>query len=211
MSNPVRRSRILVVDDHPVVRDGLIAAINSQPDMQVCGEADSTNLVFERVERERPDAVLMDLFLGRQDGVTLIKNLLGPWPDLPILVISMQEDHLYAPRCWQAGARGYVSKLEPVTEILGGLRNILAGKLHFQAEIFAKSREGAGTFDRLTDREMHVLQLIGQGLKANEIATQMSISPRTVDTHRENIKRKLGVASTAQLLRLAIEKNSRQG
>lgn len=199
------KRRILVADDHPVVRDGLVAAINGQPDMSACGEAHSAATIFERLEKSQPDALLMDLFLGQQDGIALIKNLLGPWPALRILVISMHEDHIYAARCWQAGALGYVSKLEPAAEILNGLRSVLAGRLYFKAEVLAEGKAGGCGAAALTDRELHVLKLIGQGLKSGQIAEHLNISPRTVDTHRENIKQKLGATNSSQLIRLALE------
>lgn len=196
------KSRILVADDHPLVRDGLVLAINSQTDMMVCGEAGSGAEIFKNVEKLQPDAVLMDLFLGQEDGLTVVKNLLGPWPKLRILVVSMQSASVYAQRCWKAGAMGYVSKIEPASEVVAALRSILRGRLHFSADVLASGRNSP---ESLTDRELHVLKLIGEGLKSSEIAERLGISPRTVDTHRENIKDKLGLATSAQLMRHAME------
>lgn len=205
----MRKHRILVADDHPIVRDGLIAALNAEPDLEVCGQAASSSAIFEHFQRETPDLLLTDLFLGREDGITLIKNLLAPWPALKILVISMQDESLYAPRCWRAGALGYVSKLEPTAEILAGLRSVLRGRLYFKPEVFLGGHASAEAADLLTDREIHILQLIGRGLKPSQIAEELKISPRTVDTHRENIKQKLGVATSAQLMQHALQLRDR--
>jgi DNA-binding NarL/FixJ family response regulator len=201
-----RKARIFVADDHPVVRDGLIGAINSQNDMVVCGEGGSAEEIFTGVERTSPDLLFMDLMLGRQDGLDLIKNLLGPYSDLKIVVVSMQEESLYSRRCLEAGARGFISKLLPTAEMIDALRSVLRGKKHFDLEMLLNAQSPSG--DLLTDRELHILQMIGQGLKPSEIAVQLNISPRTVDTHRENLKRKLGATTSAQLLRIAIDLNS---
>lgn len=196
------KSRVLVADDHPLVRDGLVLAINSQPDMIVCGEAGSGAEIFAAIDKLQPEALLMDLILGQEDGLAVMKNLLGPWPELRILVVSMQSASVYAQRCWKAGAMGYVSKVEPAAEVVAALRSILRGRLYFSTDVLASGRNANRS---LTDRELHVLKLIGEGLKNSAIAELLNISPRTVDTHRENIKQKLGLSSTAQLVRHAME------
>lgn len=191
-----------MADDHPLVRDGLKLAIENEPDLAVSGQASSGSEIFSALETTRPDALLVDLCLGQEDGLALIKNLLGPWPDLRILVISMQSASLYAPRCWRAGAMGFVSKLAPASEVLAGLRAILSGRLFFPSDVLAAGRNAGG---ELTDRELQVLKLMGEGLKNSEIAERLKISPRTVDTHRENIKQTLGLSTSAQLLRYALD------
>lgn len=197
----MNQARILVADDHPLMRDGIALAINGQPDLCVCGEADSHAAVFRAVETLKPDVLVMDLFLGKEDGLATVKSLLGPWPDLKILIVSMQSETLYAPRCWKAGARGYVSKLEPAETLLSALRDVHRGRLHFSAGIVATGRADGG----LTDRELQILKLIADGLKSSEIAAALGISPRTVDTHRENLKEKLGLSTSAQLVLRAAE------
>lgn len=199
----MKKRRVLVADDHPLAREGLVTIINRQPDLEVCAQAGSPSLVISCIERERPEAVVLDLFLGREDGLPLIENLCAHHPGLRILVISMQDEQIYGGRCRRAGAHGFVSKLRPTARIVTTLREILGGSLSFESgaempvedlraeqEVKHPSRlESMG----LTPREAEVAHWIAEGKTSMDIAGIFNCSPHTVDKHAERILEKLGV------------------
>lgn len=198
------KHRILVADDHPVVRAGLVAIVNRQADMTICAEVASPSTVLSCVERERPSALLLDLFLGRRDGLPLIENLTTRWPDFRILVISMQDEDIYAARCREAGAWGFVSKLRPTSEIVAGLRTILGGSRVFKTDLPPTDQSapflGEAHPSRLealglTPREAEVLHWIAEGKTSPEMARILGCSPHTVDKHAERVLEKLAVES----------------
>jgi DNA-binding NarL/FixJ family response regulator len=206
--------RIVIVDDHPIVREGLTMLIRREPDMVVAGEADNALDALSIVETEDPDIVIVDLSLRDSDGLELIKQLQSAAPKLPTLVLSMRDEGIYAERSLRAGARGYVAKEEGPAKVIEGVRKVLAGQVFVSAQIAAKVMQkfagGAGTSEEpsvssLTDRELQIFQLIGQGLPTREIAQQLHISPKTVDSHREHIKRKLQLDTANDLARHAIQ------
>ncbi len=207
------RRRILLVDDHPFMRMGLAQFINSQPDLEVCAEASDPREAMQLVEKLSPDLVLSDLNLPGKGGMELIKDLRALHPEIPILVVSMHDEPQYAPRVLRAGARGYVMKSEPVTRLADSIRDVLKGKVVVSErmsslilEIFAGKTPGENAMPeaRLSDRELEVLTLVGSAHSTRNIAGRLNISMKTVEAHRANIKQKLGITSSQELVRYAI-------
>ena len=209
------KASVLLVDDHPVVRHGLARFIDKEPDLAVCGEADDAHEALAAIERLRPDVVVADLSLKGRPGLELVKDVEARFPGLPVLVLSMHDEGLWAERVLRAGARGYIMKQEATEQVVDALRRVLRGEVWVSAAMsarllqrLAKARPaaaGAGSpLESLTDREMLVFQLIGSGLGTREIAERLSVSVKTAESHREHIKAKLNLASGTELLRYAI-------
>jgi DNA-binding NarL/FixJ family response regulator len=214
IATSLTQSRILVVDDHPMVRDGLIRLISQHGDLACCGEAGSVSEAITAVAAQSPDLVILDLRLKGGDGLDLIKSLLAQWPDLRILILSQYEAPLYAERALRAGALGYVVKEQAAEEILGAIRTVLAGDVYLTRGmaalllhkfVGAPKASGRGGAEQLTDRELHVLHLLGAGMSTREIAGELNLSFKTIETHRENIKRKLGLQNAAALIHYATQ------
>jgi DNA-binding NarL/FixJ family response regulator len=211
-TEPSRRVEILVVDDHPIMRAGLIQLIAQQGDLAVCGEAEDARGALAAIEAHPPDLAIVDISLKESSGLDLIKDIRARWPKLPVLVLSMHDEAIYAERVLRAGARGYVTKSEVSRKVVEGIRKVLAGEVYVSEPIASKmisSLVGGGdldTFpiDRLTDRELQVLELIGRGLQTREVAGRLHLSTKTVDAHREHIKKKLNLDSAAELVRYAV-------
>lgn len=201
--------RILVVDDHPLVRSGIVNLLNRQDDMTVCGEAADALEATEAVRKLSPDLVLLDLFLGKRDGVETIKQWRSLFPELRVLVLSAHEESVYAKRVLRAGARGYIMKIEAAEEVLTAIHAVLSGELYVSRRVAVQAldrspdRDSAMANDphlaKLTDRELHVFQLIGTGMANRQIAKELSLSVKTIEAHRENIKNKLGVSNAREL------------
>jgi len=215
MAASLTQARVLIVDDHPMVRDGLIRLISRHGDLVCCGEAGSVSEAMSAAATQKPDLVILDLRLKGGDGLDLIKSLLAQFPNLRILILSQYEAPLYAERALRAGALGYVVKEQAAEEILGAIRTVLAGEVYLTRGMAAlllhkfvgatpksSGRDGAG---QLTDRELHVLHLLGAGLSTREVAGELKLSFKTIETHRENIKRKLGLQSAAALVHYATQ------
>jgi DNA-binding NarL/FixJ family response regulator len=207
-----RKARILVVDDHPFLREGIIQFVNRQDDMIVCGEADSAANTYQGVEKNKPDLLLLDLRLGQADGIELIKGLKAFHSELPILVISQHDESIFAERSIRAGASGYVTKQEATNEVMSAIRTVLAGELYvsrkiaamvFRKAIEAREESPRAGVERLSDRELQVFQMLGGGLSSRQIATELNLSLKTIETHRENIKHKLDLQSAEDLVRAA--------
>jgi DNA-binding NarL/FixJ family response regulator len=208
------KKKALLVDDHPIVRHGLSMLINNESDLTVCGEADDAQRALRLITMTHPDIVVVDLFLKNASGLDLIKDIKIRFPQLPTLVLSMQEESLYAERSLLAGARGYITKQQAIQHIASAIRKVLNGEIHVSEEITKKildrvlsnpkdqenTRVGA-----LSDRELEVFRLIGRGFGPQEIARQLGLSVKTVDSHREKLKRKLNLTSAAELTRYAVE------
>ena len=208
-----RKLTVLVVDDHPVVVAGLAMIINSQRDLTCCAKADCIASARRKFNDCAPDLVTVDLRLPDGDGVDLIKHFIATKPCIPILVISSQDEVLYAERALKAGARGYLMKERAAEEIVMAIRTILSGELYFSAKVAAVAlnqlagRKAVGNhkaLNALTDRELHVLQLLGAGLGTRMIAAKLGLSIKTIETHRENIKHKLHINSAAGLVHYAV-------
>jgi DNA-binding NarL/FixJ family response regulator len=211
------KMRILVVDEHPLLRQGMTMFLNCQPDMIVCGEADSIRNAQSKLAECRSDLIVLGLCLGTGDTLDFIKALKAQKPKLPILVFSQYEEGLFAERALCAGAKGYLMKRATKEELLTAIRDILSGQVYVSREIamraFKKSLEtrpedrlrSASALENLSDRELHIFQLLGSGLGTKKIAEALNLSVKTIETYRENIKRKLGLNSGRQLVERAIE------
>lgn len=211
------KTRVFVADDHPFLRVGLSHLINKEADMTVCGEAETVAGVRSGVEREKPDLLLTDLCLGDSDGLDLIKGLKAQFPNLPILVLSQQDETLFAERTLRAGARGYIMKERATQDVLEGIRTILGGDLYVSRKVAAlamrKLVEGgadaagaAGSeVSGLSDRELQVFRLLGAGKGTKEIADALKLSHKTIETYRENIKAKLDLPNATALISRATE------
>ncbi len=214
MTNSQQLARILIVDDHPLVREGLAARISAQPDMQVCGEADDVAQGFASFVAESPDLTIVDLSLKTGHGLDLIKEVLVHTPKAKILVISAYDETLYAERALRAGAMGYIGKEECRESVISAIRAVLEGRRYLSPDmtqrlvgqaIAGRDSTPATPLVKLTDRELQVFQLIGQGLTSGAIARQLHLSSHTIDTHREKIKLKLNLKSGAELTQQAVQ------
>jgi DNA-binding NarL/FixJ family response regulator len=208
------KSKILLVDDHPIVRDGLGQLIRREADMTVCGEAASAEEAVGAVTRLKPDLAIVDITLGGVNGIELIKNLKAIRPSLPVLVLSMHDESHYAERALRAGASGYVMKREARAHIMEAIRTVLSGDDYvsekMQKNIVHQYLHGIGSketspIDLLSDREVEVLNLLGAGLSSKDIANRLHLSQKTVDSHRTHLKEKLNLKSAQELVRFAFD------
>jgi DNA-binding NarL/FixJ family response regulator len=203
-------ARVLIVDDHPIVRQGLAQLISQENDLEVCGEAGDATGAVEAVQELSPDVAIVDVMLKGTSGIELIKELRTENRDLRILVISMHDEAVYAERALRAGAHGYIMKQEATHEVLTALRKVLRGDVYVSEEMVGRilrrmvGGSGAGGIEQLSDRELEVFQWIGRGLSVNDIAEKLKVSPKTVETYRAHIKEKLGLTSAADVLRVAV-------
>ena len=208
------KKRVLIVDDHPVFRHGITALINAEADLVVCGEASSSPFALDAMRKLQPDIVLLDISLPGTNGIELIKFMKSEQPKLPLLVLSMHDESLYALRALKAGALGYVMKAEALTHVLDALRKALKGEIYvsprlserliFQAIQSTNGNTGS-LVDRLSDRELEVLTFLGRGLGTKEIASELHLSVKTIETHRAHIKEKLGFRDAGEMVRFAID------
>lgn len=207
-------ARILIVDDHPAMRDGLTTQICNQPDLSICGEAEDVVEALRLVGDLNPDLVIIDISLKTGHGIDLIKQIRGRHPKMRMLVNSMYDESVYAERSLQAGALGYLSKQTTRETLIVAIHNVLAGKTYLSPEMterILKSRVGGmiapgkSPIESLSDRELEVLTLIGQGQTTSAIATQLHLSVHTIDTYREKLKIKLNLANSAELNRYAVQ------
>ena len=206
--------RVLIVDDHPIFRKGLADLINDEPGLVVCHEAATGAAALQAVASHQPDVAVVDLSLGAESGLDLVKALAKAHPSVRVLVLSGHDERLYAERALNAGALGYIMKDQAGTELLTALRRVTTGKSYVTPDTAERilsalgdprrSSLEKGPIDRLTDRERHVLTLIGRGLSTREIAKQLHLSVKTVETHYSRMKQKLGVATGRELIRLAV-------
>ena len=211
--------RVLIVDDHPMMRQGLAQLIDNEPDLRVGGEADTAGAALDLVIRQKFDLVLLDVSLPDKNGLEVIKDIRAQKPDLAILVVSMHDEALYAERVLRAGARGYLMKQEGGKKLLAAMRQVLAGQISVSEkmsaqilEIFSGRRaESASPVERLSDREFEVFQLVGQGRSTREIAAHLHLSVKTVEVHRANIKVKLKLKSAVELVRHAVRWTEAEG
>ncbi len=214
------RKKILLVDDHPLMRRGQADLLNREPDFEVCGEAGSAREAMQAIERLKPDLVLVDMALPDKDGLELIKDIQARHPGLLVLAMSMQEESLYAARVLRAGGRGYIMKAEGPDRLAAAARTVLSGHVALSPRMAARmldSMVGAakpgdtGPEEKLTDRELEILRLFGEGWSTEEIAARLHLSPKTVDVHRANMKQKLGLKTTPEFQRFAIQWTAAHG
>ena len=208
------RKSILIVDDHPVLRRGLAALIESEPDLAVCGEAATCLEALEAIRESRPDLVIVDLELGQGDGLDLIKQMKSRHPEVPALVLSMHDETVYAERSLRAGARGYVTKQQLDATVLVAMRGLLEGGTYMspklEARLAAKYVDGgaletSSPLEALSDRELQVFRLIGRGRTTRQIAETLNLSVKTIESHRAHIKSKLTLESSAELSQRATQ------
>jgi len=216
MKGPGDKIEILIVDDHPIVRQGIALLINQQPDLNVSCEAGSAEEALEVLaKREEPlQLAIVDLSLGGMSGLELVKALRTRYHDLSVLVMSMHDESLYAERVLRAGARGYIMKQEATEKIIAALRQILRGEIYvsdrmrnrmLERLIDNRGESSESPLASLSDRELEVLRLIGRGLSTGEIARDLCRSVKTIEAHRANIKEKLSLRGGAELVRFAIQ------
>ena len=206
-----RKFRVVLVEDHPMFRDQLAQLINKEPGMSVCGETDNINDAFNLIETHQPDVVIVDLTLKGPSGLELIKNLKANEINIPVLVLSMHDEALYAERVLKAGARGYITKNEASRQVMTALCAVLSGEIYLPARIASRilesvaiGRKGENGIGQLTDRELEVFELIGHGRSTREISDCLHLGVSTVDTYRARIKTKLHLENASQLSHEAI-------
>lgn len=215
-----QKSRVLVVDDHPIIRRGLADLINQETDLEVCGEATDAHQALEMVATHKPDITLVDISLKELNGIELIKHLKSRHAKLAMLVLSMHDETLYAERALRAGARGYVMKQEPPEILIGAIRKVLGGEIFvsekMSSRLISRMADGVGDatgspLERLSDRELEVFQLIGQGLRTRQIAERLCLSIKTIESYREHIKHKLDLQNSTELFQHALQWVQGQG
>src|SRR5271163_3241321 len=211
-----RKKKIFVVDDHPIVRQGLALLINQEADLAVCGEAEEMHSALSAIQAAKPDILIVDISLNGPDGLELLKHIRISAPRLPVLILSMHDESIYAERALRAGANGYIMKQEATEKVMVALRRILSGEIYVSDRI-ANSMlrhyvRGSGTLRNssiadLSDRELEVFRLIGEGHGTRQIAEELHISVKTVESYQAHIKEKLSLRSARELMQHAIQWN----
>lgn len=210
----LKQTRILIVDDHPLVRESLTTLIQQHPEFVVCGEAATQDEAMAAIEVTSPDLAIVDISLSRGSGLDLVKNVKTRYPDLAIIVLSMHDESIYAERVVRAGARGYVMKKESTRKVIDAIRHVMNGEFYLGPDImnslakkFISGRPptSALSVDDLSDRELEVFRLLGQGYETREIASSLDVSIKTIQTYCARIKEKLRIRTGTELLREAIQ------
>jgi DNA-binding NarL/FixJ family response regulator len=205
-------SRVLIIDDQPLLRRGLAALINSKPDLAVAGQVGSRAAALEMLAKGAPNLVTVDLVLQGGDGLELIKDIEARFPELPVLVISMHDESVYAERAFRAGARGFVTKQEPDDVVVTAIRQVLKGEKYISSKMVSwfankylegRARKDGTAFSALSDRELEVFRLLGEHKTRKEISRRLNLSVKTVETYRAKIKEKLGLTSGTELVERA--------
>lgn len=213
-SSTAANKKVLIVEDHPMFRTMLAQLISQEPGMEVCGEVDNITDAMDLIEQSLPDMAVVDITLHGSSGLELIKNLKARRIHLPVLVLSMHAEALYAERVLRAGAKGYISKLEPPAEVMAAIRKVMDGGIHVSRLVsetivgrlgHADQAQQPSGLDLLSDREIEVFQLIGRGMNSREIAAETQLGTSTVDSYRARIKVKLGVRNAAALYHYAAQ------
>ena len=208
------KSRIVIVDDHPIVREGLSDLINKEDDLAVCGEAEDGQGAMAVIRELEPDIAIVDISLQETSGLELIKDLKVQHPSMPVLALSMYEESLYAERVLRAGAKGYIMKREATKNVVVAIRKVLSGQLYLSEKmaitlvdklVGGKADASASPIDRLTDRELEVFSMLGHGKGTRQISERLHLSVKTIETYRSRIKEKLNLASGSELLQHAFQ------
>src|ERR1700757_549722 len=209
-----KKSRVFVVDDHPIVRQGLALLINREDDLAVCGEAEDALAAIQSLAAAKPDILIVDISLNGPDGLDLLKNVRSRHPELPVLILSMHDESIYAERALRAGAQGYIMKQEATEKVLVALRRILSREIYVSERIANRmlhryignpSASKPSSIADLTDRELEVFRLIGEGHSTRQIAEELHISVKTVESYQSHIKEKLSLRSARELVQHAIQ------
>jgi DNA-binding NarL/FixJ family response regulator len=215
-THELTKKRVLVVDDHPIVRQGLALMINREPDLVVCGEAEEAMGAMHVLTSSHPDVMIVDISLTGPDGIDLLKNIRISHPTLPVLILSMHDEMVYAERALRAGANGYIMKQEATENVLVALRRLLSGEIYVSTRIANQMLKhyitGSGSLRNssiadLSDRELEVFRLIGEGHGTRQIAAELHISIKTVESYQAHIKEKLSLRSARELMQRAIQWN----
>jgi DNA-binding NarL/FixJ family response regulator len=218
--DPADAKRIVIVDDHPLFRKGLEQLIHSEGTFAVCGEAGNAAEAMDVIRELDPNLAIVDLSLPGANGIELIKNIRAEFPKLPILVLSMHDESLYALRALRAGAEGYVMKHEAMANVIQAIHEVFSGRPYLSpamaSQIITKFAQGPSkgevdATERLSDRELEILELIGKGIEVPQIAKTLHLSPKTVETHRAHIKEKLNLTNARQVARFAVQWVSARG
>ncbi len=208
------KTKIIIVDDHPIVRQGLTELINSEDDLLVCGHAEDAHEAMKNIKKLNPDLAVVDISLKETSGMELIKDIKAQYPHMPVLALSMHDELLYAERALRAGAGGYVMKQEATENVIAAIRKVLSGQLYISQRmsekmvrklVGGKAELTASPVDSLSDRELEVFLLIGQGYSTRQISEKLFLSNKTIETYRAHIKEKLNLADSAELLQYAIQ------
>lgn len=206
--------RILIVDDHPIVRQGIESLLAQEPDLSICGEAESAGEALDVLRRERPDAAVIDITLKGTDGLELTKSARAEFPDLIVLIMSMHDESIYAERALRSGASGYIMKQEVANSIVAALRSVLNGEIYVSDKVRQtllgrlsghQTKLEDSPIDRLSDRELEVFRMIGRGCGTRQIAEQLHLSVKTIETYRAHIKDKLNIQNATELVRRAVQ------
>ncbi len=209
-----RRIRVLVVDDHPIVRKGYAQLLDAEPDLEVCGEAEDISQALRVAREAEPELAIIDLALKGGNGLEVIKALKSHNPSIKMLAASALDESLFAERALRAGAQGFISKQEAIENLVAAIRTVLAENIYLSAKMTQRLLHhvsGGGTaiesspVERLTDRELEVFQLLGEGLSTRQIAAKIHLSPKTIDRYRDNIKQKLQLKNATELIRQATQ------
>ena len=207
------KSKVLIVDDHPIVRQGLAELIDHEDDLTVCGQAEDARRAMKAIKELKPDMVIVDISLKETSGMELIKDIKARHPNLAVLALSMHDESLYAERSLRAGAKGYIMKAEATENVVTAIRKVLCDQIYVGDRMAAKlihklvggkTEIGASAIDSLSDRELEVFHLIGQGCGTRQIGEKLHLSVKTIETYRAHIKEKLNLADAGELLQYAI-------
>lgn len=214
------QKKVLIVDDHPIFREGLADLINRQEDMEVCDMAKDVPMALKALKKLKPDIVTVDISLENASGLELMKDIKTLFPDLPMLALSMHQESFYAERAIRAGAKGYITKQEASKKVITAIRRVLEGRLYLSERLKEEllysmigddeSDASSSPIDRLTDRELEVFKLIGQGKSTSQVAEQLCLSTKTIETYRSRIKEKLNLKNGSELMRCAFQWASNQ-
>jgi DNA-binding NarL/FixJ family response regulator len=212
-STSLRRQRVLLVDDHPIVRHGLTQLILREPDLEVSGEATNISGALRQVETDPPDVAVIDISLDGDNGIELVEEIKAKWPSVKILVSSIHDEKVFAGRALRAGAMGYICKREDLGKIVAAIHQILRGEIYLSSDMTTRllRRAAVGqSLDRdpvetLSNRELQVFEMIGQGMTTVQIARKLDVSPKTIESHRKQIKAKMNLQNSAQLTRSAFQ------
>jgi DNA-binding NarL/FixJ family response regulator len=214
LTSPTKKHRVLLVDDHPIVRQGLALLIDRENDLSVCGEAEGAHSAFHAVATLRPDIVVLDISLSGPDGLDVLKEIRAKTTHLPVLILSMHDESIYAERAMRAGANGYIMKQEATEKVLIAIRRILQGEVYLSDRLTNSmlrqyvrgiAPAQASPLENLTDRELEVFRLIGGGHGTRQIADQLHVSVKTIESYQAHIKDKLALKNARELLQHAIE------
>lgn len=211
---------VFLVDDHPAIREAIRDTISGTMDMEICGEASTSDEAFRTIEKKRPDVAIIDISLNDAHGLDLVQNVRAQYPDVKMVVFSMYDENVYAERAIRAGASGFLMKSEPTKTIIEAIRSVDRGEVYLSRRMasrilnkvaMGRSAEPSFAIDDLTDREMAVFQMLGQGYSVQDIQERLNLSRKTIETYRRRAKEKLGFDTVSELLQYAVQWTYGQG